>query len=275
VFRIRAFVLPAVFSLIACLGCEPSTPKGVIESELSGQAGRIENLNIRLTRVEKWVESIKASLDERDKNVRQVRADQAVALEDLRTEVKTLSGSLDVVKHDTELSTRNAQKVREDFDARLAEIEQRLNALLQAAESTPQTREERTVGDTAKYNQIWRAYRNKKTKESATEQFRQFVTDYPKSQHAPEAQYWVGVATYDEADYARAISDFQTLIDKYPQSDKVCDAMLKQGLGFVQLKDTAKAKLFLGEVPRRCPKTPAAAKASERLSKLAGGGSKQ
>ena len=41
------------------------------------------------------------------------------------------------------------------------------------------------------------------------------------------AQYWLGEAYYVNHDYTNALAAFQRVVDKYPQSRKVPDALLK------------------------------------------------
>lgn len=263
--------------MIGVWACQPSTPKESIESEISGLSSKIDYLNLRINKLEKSVESFRRTLDENEKNSRQARADQSVTIEDLRTEVKSLGGSVDVLRHDLDQISQNNQKIREDLDTRVTELDQKV-AELQAqairAESAPSKGGvSRGKGDrpedATRYNQILRLFRTKKNYDAAIGQFRDFIRDYSKSPLSANAQYWIGEGYYAKEDYARAITEFQVVVEKYPQGEKVCDALLKQALAFLELKEPGKARLFLMEVGERCPKTPAAAKASERLTKLA------
>ena len=155
------------------------------------------------------------------------------------------------------------------MDQRVANVEQKMVREENAPKASSARGKPEGVNDVTRYEQILRLFRTRKSYDTAIEQFRDFLRDYPKSSLAANAQYWIGEGYYAKGDYAHAISEFQVVADKYPEGEKVCDSLLKQGLAFLELKDTAKAKLFLTEVQRRCPKTVAATKASDRLAKLA------
>ncbi|MGB6307177.1 MAG: tetratricopeptide repeat protein, partial [Steroidobacteraceae bacterium] len=66
-----------------------------------------------------------------------------------------------------------------------------------------------------------------------------------------------------------AQADFQTVVDKYPQSRKVPDAMLKVGYCQYELKQFDKAKDTLSKVVAQFPDAPAAHLAQQRLDKMA------
>ena len=60
----------------------------------------------------------------------------------------------------------------------------------------------------------------------------------------------------------------QKVIDDYPNSEKVCASRLKQGYAFVSRDEKDKARIFLIEVTKKCPKTREAAKAETKLKTL-------
>jgi tol-pal system protein YbgF len=253
-----------------------------VESELTDLSSKVDYLNVRVNKLEKAIETQHRSIEESEKNSRQGRADLSVSVEDLRTEVKALSGSVNVLQHQTDQANQADQKVREDFDTRITELDQKVSELQQQvirADNPPAKSRSRGKAqpedEKARYEEIKKLLLKKKKYDDAAEQFHEFVLDHPKSPLAAGAQYWIGEAYYAKGDFARSISEYQTVVEKYPKDDKACDALLKQGMAFMELKDPGKAKLFLGEVGDRCPKTATAAKAAERLEKLAASGSKK
>ena len=59
--------------------------------------------------------------------------------------------------------------------------------------------------------------------------FQKFLATYPDSSLADNAQYWLGEAYYVNKAYPEAQAAFQRVVDKYPQSRKLADALLKIG----------------------------------------------
>jgi tol-pal system protein YbgF len=81
-------------------------------------------------------------------------------------------------------------------------------------------------------------------------------------------QYWIGECNYSLKDFGQAIVDFDTVRSKYPQSDKVPAALLKQGFAFAELGEKVNARLVLQEVVEKYPQSPEAARAKQRLKAI-------
>ena len=65
---------------------------------------------------------------------------------------------------------------------------------------------------------------------------------YPDSPLADNAQYWLGEAYYVNKSFPEALAAFQRVVDKYPQSRKLPDAMLKIGYCDYELKQWQAAR---------------------------------
>ena len=68
--------------------------------------------------------------------------------------------------------------------------------------------------------------------------------------------------------YNEALPVFRKVIEQYPQSAKVPDALLKVGFSQIELGDRTAARTSLQEVMRQYPDTTAARLASQRLDRL-------
>ncbi|HEA25995.1 MAG TPA: tol-pal system protein YbgF [Ectothiorhodospiraceae bacterium] len=102
----------------------------------------------------------------------------------------------------------------------------------------------------------------------ATAAFKNFIRKYPKGRYAHIAQYWLGEASYARRDFKQAIADYQLLIDHYPQSPKVAEAMLKLGYSRWELKAVIGAKTVLDLLVSKYPNSPEAKQAQPLLDKL-------
>jgi tol-pal system protein YbgF len=80
--------------------------------------------------------------------------------------------------------------------------------------------------------------------EVAREGFQKTIKQYPKSQHAGNAQFWIGEIYYREKWYEKAILEYQKVIEKYPKSNKVPASILKQGFAFLNLGGKPSARFF-------------------------------
>jgi tol-pal system protein YbgF len=97
---------------------------------------------------------------------------------------------------------------------------------------------------------------------------REFLAAYPNHELADNAQYWLGEAYYVTRDYDNAIGAFTLVGERWPQSSKAPDAMLKLGYAQFELKRLAAAKQTLAQVGERFPGTDAARLAQERLRRI-------
>jgi tol-pal system protein YbgF len=102
----------------------------------------------------------------------------------------------------------------------------------------------------------------------AIEAFRAFVKNYPASEYAGNALYWMGECYYTQKDYAKAMESFSSVVSNYPKGNKVPDAMLKIGYSLISMNEIAKAKAALQSLVEKYPKSQASVKARERLGRL-------
>ncbi len=102
---------------------------------------------------------------------------------------------------------------------------------------------------------------------AAIEAFEAFIKAHPASEYAGNAQYWIGECYYTQRDYRRALEAFTAVVEKYANGKKVPDALLKIGFTLISLNESDKARTVLETLVEKYPKSPAAAKARERLSR--------
>jgi len=98
--------------------------------------------------------------------------------------------------------------------------------------------------------------------------FKDFLTSYPQSPLAENAQYWLGEAYYVTRSYDDAGTAFRTVLQKYPQSRKAPDATLKLGFTQYEQKRYADARKTLEEVTQKYPDSDAARLATDRLKRI-------
>ena len=75
--------------------------------------------------------------------------------------------------------------------------------------------------------------------------FKDFLSTYPTSPLAENAQYWLGEAYYVNRDYEAAAGAFRTVMRKWPDSRKAPDALLKLGYTQYEQKQYAAARATL------------------------------
>ena len=121
--------------------------------------------------------------------------------------------------------------------------------------------------DRAEYERLLGLFREGNLEE-ARHGFSAFLTEYPNSDLAPNARYWLGESHYGRKDYRQAIDSYDRVELDYPQSEKVPAAILKKGFAYLALKDKKRASSAFKQVVTLYPKSPEAGKAHDKLSQL-------
>jgi tol-pal system protein YbgF len=103
---------------------------------------------------------------------------------------------------------------------------------------------------------------------SAVEAFRAFLKDYPSSQLASNANYWIGISYANMRDYPKALAAQGELLNRYPQSAKAPDALLAIAAIQSEQGDNGSARNTLEDIIARYPSSEAAGKARTRLAAL-------
>ena len=103
---------------------------------------------------------------------------------------------------------------------------------------------------------------------AAIESFRTFLRDYPQSQLAANASYWIGISYANLKDYRNALAAQEEVIAKYPQSPKAPDALLAIAAIQADQGDSGSARNTLEDIIARFPSSEAAGKARTRLTSL-------
>ncbi len=104
--------------------------------------------------------------------------------------------------------------------------------------------------------------------DAAVDAFSEFLQRYPKGEYADNAYYWLGEAYYVKRDFSAARQAFQQVVEKFQDSTKVPDVMLKMAYIDLELGRVKQAKQALQQVAERFPGTRAATLAQQRLSQL-------
>ena len=119
----------------------------------------------------------------------------------------------------------------------------------------------------AAYDQGFQSLKDLKYADSA-QQFSAFVVQYPNSDYADNAQYWLGESYYVTRNYDIALEAFQKLLSNYPDSPKVPDGLLKIGYTHYELKQWDQARAALVQVQEQYPDTTLARLAGSRLRSM-------
>lgn len=122
-------------------------------------------------------------------------------------------------------------------------------------------------GPTEIYNRAYNDY-VQGNYDLAVSGFQNYLSQFPKSNLAPDAKYWMGECYYSKADYPKAIEAFDRFVTEHPQSDKSSSGLLKIGFSYIEIKNKETARLYLKKVVEQYPNSKEAVLAKNKLSSL-------
>lgn len=208
--------------------------------------------------LDEQLKRLRSVVDEATKVVTRNSADVGLQVQKLQTDLAQLTGRIDDLQHAQDALTKQFQDYRAASDTKL---EQLVNASTAAKNPPmPETPD-------ALYAEADKRLTAAQWQE-ARRLFEAFVNRYPNDPRAARAQYNIGESFVGEKRLANAIGAYTKVVDNFPKSDAVPDAMYKNGLNFYALKYCGDAKVYFQELLKRYPRTSWKKEAGEQLKKL-------
>ncbi len=96
----------------------------------------------------------------------------------------------------------------------------------------------------------------------------QFVTTWPTSQLADDVWYWIAEAHYVNREFQNALSGFRTVVVRYPDSQRVPEALLKTGYIQYDIGAYNKAAEIFRDILARFPAHNVTVSAQTRLRRI-------
>ena len=271
--RVRLPFVAAGAVVVAALGAGcASTPAADDPTQV-----KLNDLDARVARIERIISN-------------QSLVDLAQHLDQVQADVRQLRGRLEELEYNTEAMKKQNRDLYNDLDKRVAALGggsagasaaagggagaaiTATTTSSNAGSATPPpsgagstdapggSSEEQTV-----YAQSFDALKAGSYSVAITG-FKDFLSSYPASPLAENAQYWLGEAYYVTHDLNSANTAFKTVLSKYPDGRKGPDAMLKLGFTQLEQKNVSEGRSTLQQVVQKYPNTDAAKRAADRLA---------
>lgn len=183
-----------------------------------------------------------------------------------------LQGNAETLQHNSEDTADRQRQLYADLDSRIQELERRLqgrggSSVLERGTLPPGQLPVPGGSDRDNY-QVAFEFLKEERYDLAAASFKQFLLTFADSELADNAQYWLAESYYASDKFEDALRDFQVVIDDYPRSRKVPDALLKIGYCNYTLKQWDAARVTLKRVQADYPETTAARLAGQYLKRM-------
>ncbi|MFK5892646.1 MAG: tol-pal system protein YbgF, partial [Pseudomonadota bacterium] len=218
-----------------------------------------KNILLRLERVERMMQNnSQLKVLSKIKSLQQENQELRSVLEEL------------VFKHD-KLKNR-LQSLNEDMDRRVLSLES--DVLEQKSAEDIQKQPELLENIDNKENEIDNSLEEQNTEQNLIEQkvyqaafnelkalrygkaeksFKEFLQQYPESNYAQLAQYWLAESSYAQRNFKQSIKHYSDLLTKYKNSPKFIEANLKIAYCYYELADYKTAKIKLNHLIKNYP----------------------
>lgn len=193
-------------------------------------------------------------------------------LASLQTEVQTLRGDIETLQYQLEQANSRQKDLYLDMDQRLQRIE-----TATPSGTSPGVLEGGTLGqgqlpvpggsDRENYQAAFELIKQGRYDQAAIA-LNQFMVAFPQSDLSDNAQYWLAETHYVDQDFEAALAGFERVLERYPGSRKIPDALLKIGYCNIELERPTAAEQALRQVVGQYPDSSAARLASQRLEQL-------
>ena len=262
--------------------------------QIAGERQRIDEVRKDLAAQQQAVDARINKVEEALKS--QSLLDLFTQIEALKLEMTKLRGQIEVLNNNVENTSKRQRDMYLDLDTRVRRFEQQGGpppaaeapaAAAAAASNAPPPAATPAAGAVpatvavvnADSGAETRAYesaqgqRRQGNYQGAIVAFQNFIKQYPKSNLAPRAQYWIGDSYFNLRDFKLAIGSQQMLLKTYPDSPTVPDSMLNIASSQIEMGESAVGRKTLEELVAKFPISEAAEKAKRRIAGLNAPGS--
>jgi tol-pal system protein YbgF len=191
----------------------------------------------------------------------------------MQDEIRALRAIIEQLQNDLEQARQRNREQYIDMDSRVSALESGSANPASAAPAAvkpapPAKPAPAAAGENAAYQAAYNGLIKQGDAVTAAGQFQSFLQTYPDSRLAPNAWYWLGESYYATASYELALKSFGILLERFSDSGKAPDALLKSAYCHLELKNTVQGKQQLERVIALYPEHPVADMARSRLRGL-------
>ena len=223
-------------------------------------------LMTRLNALERRLESIERIVD----NQSLVQLTQQVSALERRAD--QLQGRAEELQYESQDTAERQRLLYADLDARIQDLEKNLQTrggtnVLDGGTLSPGQLPVPGGSDRDNYQAAFELLKEERY-DMAAASFKEFLAAFPNSELVDNAQYWLAESYYASDNFEQALQDFQLVMDLYPRSSKVPDALLKMGLSNYSLQRWDAARSTLTRVQQEYAETTAARLAGQYLDRM-------
>jgi tol-pal system protein YbgF len=202
---------------------------------------------------------VTAAINDLQASINKSQQDRSGQVDQISGQIQALNDTMD------ELKVRLAKLSKQFEDMQSAQ--QSMAAQQTQAQQQAQAMAQAPAPDVL-YNNALRDY-NGGNNDLATQGFNDYIKFYPNTDLAGNAYFYLAEIQFKAGDYAKAITNYDLVVQNFPSGNKAAAAQLKKGFALIELGKQDEGEQELRHVIQRYPRTNEAVQARDRLRKLA------
>jgi tol-pal system protein YbgF len=271
----------AAIAALAAGGCVSTSDFQQAQRQIAELQDELANVK-RTASSKEEVQGVNVKIAEQTETLLKSNATLVTKVDDIEERIQNTQGSVEQATYRMEQLSQQltrAQRDIEDLRARVTALQTPPAAAPAApgattAPGTPATGEMTVPAPSMPaadpmqtYQAAYRDYQ-RGNYDLAIEGFRDFLGTNANSELADNAAYWIGESLYSQKKYREAIEQFDSVVTRYPKSDKVAASLLKKGYAYLNVGQKAQGIVQLQYVVHEHPKSAEAPLARQKLQSL-------
>ncbi|MEN6475739.1 MAG: tol-pal system protein YbgF [Syntrophaceae bacterium] len=244
-----AWFWPLITVAIILTGCASQQDLNTLKFELNA----LQTKEARLEQTQKDLMQKQGAGDKQKEQFLTQQADMQAQFTELQTQILSLQGKLEEMAAAPKIDGR-------DLEARVKALEDALSA----GAKTQDAAAAQAVTAKSQYDVGLERFKAGKYDE-ALKAFDSYLAQGSDQTLAGNANFWAGESLAASGKYEDAILRYDVVIKQYPKSNKMPDALYKQGIAFIQLGDKEAGNLLLRRVAKDFPDSEPGKKAKKQL----------
>ena len=272
----RSFIRFALLGAVtlSSVACVSTSDVEKLQSQISDLQEQLVQVK-RTSSSKEDVQNVNKTIADQTQMLLKSNATLVAKVGQIEDKMQNAQGSVEQTNNRLDQITQQLTQTQHDVDALKTALAQAAAAAAQSNPAPlPASGSELTVPSAAPsedpmqvYQSAYRDYQ-RGNYDLAIAGFRDFAARNPNSELSGNATYWIGESLYSQKKFREAIQQFDSVVTRYPKSDKVAGALLKKGYGYIALGEKSQGIVQLQYVVHEHPTSAEAALARQKLKSL-------
>ena len=259
---------------LSSVACVTSSDVEKLQSQISDLQEQLAQVK-RTSSSKEEVQNVNKTIADQTQMLLKSNATLVAKVDQIEDKIQNAQGSVEQTNYRLDRMTQQLTQTQHDVDDLKAAVARAAAATPASPSPMPASGSEVTVQPSIApsedpmqvYQAAYRDYQ-RGNYDLAISGFRDFAAKNPNSELSGNAAYWIGESLYSQKKYREAIQQFDSVVTRYPKSDKVAGALLKKGYGYIALGEKSQGIVQLQYVVHEHPTSPEAALARQKLKSL-------